>query len=277
MRAKIMAPLGAVAVLAACTLSSSPVQAQTGCPAPLAVAHRGDSSVAPEETAQAVVAALNGGANVVEMDVRWSRSAIAVLMHDATVNRTTTSTGYVSSYWLWQLRAMDAGAKFSPGYRGAKIITLGEAFRLIQPRAGVRALPELKGSLTDYQLAVVAKAITDNKMAGRVVVQSFSATLLQRFHKIAPTVPLALVTGAEPADPVAALKAAYASYWLPNAGTLTADHLAAAQAAGIKVWPWTADSPAEWDRLATLGVDGILTDQAAQYVGWATGRCGVAP
>jgi glycerophosphoryl diester phosphodiesterase len=245
-----------------------------GCPAPTVVAHRGESSLAPEETGPAIAAAVRSGSQIVEMDIRFTKSNVPVLLHDATVDRTTNGTGYVSSMWLWQVNALDSGTWFSTGYTGTKVATLITGLRLIRVKAGVLAIPELKTSPTSTQLGIIVKVIADAGMNGRVIVQSFSATDLNRFHAIAPTVPLALTTSAEPADPVAAVKAAHATYWLPAASNLTAEHLAAAQSAGIKVWPWTADTTVEWERLSTMGVDGVLTNRAAQYVGWAKAQCG---
>lgn len=270
---------GMAAIVAACGMSGAPAQATAGCPAPIAVAHRGESSLAPEESGPAMAAAVKAGAKVVEMDIRFTKNNVAVLVHDPKVDRTTNGTGYVSSYYYGDIIKLDSGSKFSSAYAGTRIITLGAALRLMSATPGVLAIPELKGSLTDSQLSIVANAVqsSTNGMAGRVVIQSFTPSILQRFHKIAPKVPLALTTDADPADPVTALKAAYATHWLPRSTNLTAEHLASAKAAGIKVWTWTVNTPAEWDRLTTMGVGGILTDKPAQYAGWATARCGVAP
>src|SRR5690349_4403615 len=96
--------VAAVFTIAALSLYSGPsAEARAGCPAPIAIAHRGESSLAPEETAPAMTAAVKGGAKVVEMDIQWTRSTVAVLMHDSTVNRTTTGRykGSVRGLWLW--------------------------------------------------------------------------------------------------------------------------------------------------------------------------------
>jgi glycerophosphoryl diester phosphodiesterase len=265
----------ALAAVAACT-SSAPVNAGTGCPAPIPVAHRGESSQAPEETGPAFVAAAKSGVKVIETDIRFTRSNVAVLFHDATVDRTTNGTGNVSNYYWSDLAKLDAGRWFSPAYTGTHPISFWQQLALLKPYSGVTVVPELKDYPTTAQLTNVSNAINTYSMASRTVVQSFYAADLTKFHAINPGVPLALTTSTTPADPVAALRAAGATYWLPNEDNITQAQVDAAHAAGVKVWPWTADTLADWDRLTTLGVDGILTNRAAQYAGWTMAKCGSA-
>jgi glycerophosphoryl diester phosphodiesterase len=207
-------------------------------------AHRGAASVAPEETLPAIVAAVKQGADYVDFDVRWTRSSVAVLMHDETVDRTTNGTGYVSSLYLSQLQALDAGSHFSPVYAGEKVPTLGAALRAMAPDPDVVALPELKGYVDAGKLGVYADAVSGHGMTGRVLT-----------------------------DPVASVRAAQATYWLPKASTLTAESVAAAQAAGITVIPWGTEDQASWEHLADLGVDALLTDRPGLYAGWRLSRC----
>jgi len=271
------AAVGSLTLLAAWFTTGSPTGSSTPSPVcPVAVAHRGASDIAPEETLTALVAAAKTGAAVVEWDIQWTRAGGAVLMHDATVDRTTNGTGAVSSLWWSELKLLDAGAWFDPAYSGLRIPDLKSALRALARHPGTKAIPELKGTLTDTQLRTLAGIINDprNDMAGRVIVQSFSADNLRRFHAVAPMVPLALTTATKPADPVAAVRAANADWWLPDAATLTAADVDAAHAAGIKVMPWTVDDPAGWERLTVMGVDGVLTNRPGQYTGWAAARCG---
>lgn len=252
--------------------SSSAGEAAGTCP--IAVAHRGESASAPEETGPAFVAAGKGGAKAIEMDIRFTRDNVPVLFHDPTVDRTTTSTGYVSSFYFYQINRMDAGHDFNPGYDGIHPYSLNNALWKIAPFSGIMVIPELKTNATTSQLTTVANTITARGMTSRTIVQSFYASYLLKFHAIAPTVKLALTTDTEPADPVAAVKAAKATYWLPNYLKLTPEHLLAAHAAGIKVFPWTVDDPAAWEKLTVLGVDGILTNRSSRFVGWSIARCG---
>jgi len=92
--------------------------------APLLVAHRGGSKLAPENTMAAFRAALEvWEADMLEMDVRLTRDGEVVVIHDATVDRTTDGTGAVASLSFEEIRGLDAGARFrdltgAPTYRG---------------------------------------------------------------------------------------------------------------------------------------------------------------
>lgn len=81
--------------------------------APLLFAHRGGSALAPENTLEAFTEAVERwGADVLEMDVRLTRDGALVVIHDATVNRTTDGQGAVRDHTLQELRRLDAGARF---------------------------------------------------------------------------------------------------------------------------------------------------------------------
>ena len=98
-----------------------------------AAAHRGDSKAAPENTLPAIVSAVKKGAHQIEFDVKLSKDGELVIMHDATVNRTTNGKGKVSELAFAELRALDAGSWFSPKFAGARIPTLREVLEAIPP------------------------------------------------------------------------------------------------------------------------------------------------
>jgi glycerophosphoryl diester phosphodiesterase len=103
----------------------------------IAVGHRGTVKHAPENTIAAHEAAIARGARLIEFDVRMTRDGHFVLMHDATVNRTTDGRGRVSELTLAEIRRLDAGGWFGPEFRGEKVPTLREALRNIYGRAAV--------------------------------------------------------------------------------------------------------------------------------------------
>src|SRR5262245_19840849 len=77
------------------------------------IAHRGDSAHFPENTIPSFDRAVELGADAIEFDLRVSRDGEVVIIHDPTVDRTTNGTGPVSSLTLAELRALDAGARFT--------------------------------------------------------------------------------------------------------------------------------------------------------------------
>src|SRR3954468_14197510 len=78
------------------------------------IAHRGDSAHFPENTLPSFDRALELGVDAIEFDLRVSRDGAIVIMHDPTVDRTTSGSGPVSAFTLAELKTFDAGARFSP-------------------------------------------------------------------------------------------------------------------------------------------------------------------
>src|SRR5687767_13229007 len=95
----------------------------------VAIAHRGFSSQAPENTLAAFDLALRNGFANIELDVQLTRDKVPVVLHDAKVERTTNGTGEVSNFNLADLRRLDAGSWFSPKYKGERIPTLEEVLK----------------------------------------------------------------------------------------------------------------------------------------------------
>ncbi len=100
-------------------------------------AHRGNSMHAPENTLAAIEQALEIGVDRVEVDLMVSADRELVVIHDATVDRTTDGSGAVAGMEFSRLRRLDAGSWKDPKYRGEKIPTLEEVFDLCRNRAMV--------------------------------------------------------------------------------------------------------------------------------------------
>ncbi|WP_108125264.1 glycerophosphodiester phosphodiesterase family protein [Saccharospirillum mangrovi] len=133
-RRSVLQAIMALPVLGICTNSPemmnplTPVQAlgiQIVC-------HRGANYFAPENTLAAARLVLEQGADYLELDVRESADGELVVMHDATVDRTTNGSGRVDELTLAQLSELDAGAWFSPRYRGERVPTLAQMIALCQ-------------------------------------------------------------------------------------------------------------------------------------------------
>ena len=110
-------------------------------------AHRGDAAAFPENTVSAIEAAARKGAAMVEIDVKRCKTGELVLMHDATVDRTTTGSGKVSSLTFDEIRALDAGVKKDAKFAGTKVPTFDEAIDCL-PKAGIWINVHCKGVVT---------------------------------------------------------------------------------------------------------------------------------
>jgi len=100
-------------------------------------AHRGASALAPENTLASFQAAVDLGCDWVETDLRLTGDGVPILLHDATVNRTTGGQGKVGSMSLAQVLRLDAGSWFDRRFRGARIAPLDEALQWARGRCGL--------------------------------------------------------------------------------------------------------------------------------------------
>lgn len=132
---------------------------------PLIIAHRGASGSAPENTIAALRKAVTEGADAVECDVRLTNDKQIVVIHDATLRRTTSGRGYVSDHPLETLRSFDAGSWFHRSFAGERIPTLKEVLECIDGRVGLNI--EIKS--------------VPNKTAAKDIVQS-CLTIIRKFR-----------------------------------------------------------------------------------------------
>jgi glycerophosphoryl diester phosphodiesterase len=106
---------------------------------PAVVAHRGYSAVAPENTLAAIAAAGRLDVDWIEIDVSTSRDGVPYVLHDVTVDRTTSGTGALAALDASEVDALDAGSWFSPAFAGQPVPRLAAVVEL-----GVPLLVELK-------------------------------------------------------------------------------------------------------------------------------------
>lgn len=146
------------------------------------IAHRGFSSVAPENTLPAYRLAAQNGFKWVECDVQYTSDGVAVLCHDSTINRTSSGTGTLSSYTLEQLREFDFGSWKSADYTGTPIPTL-EDFLMCCNRLGLNAVIDFSnvGTPSTIRLYAMFELITKCGMSGRVM---FLAAGASDFRKL---------------------------------------------------------------------------------------------
>ena len=139
----------------------------------MAIAHRGASAYAPENTLAAFGQALRLGCHAVEFDVRLSRDRVPVVIHDATVDRTTNGRGAVRNMSVAELQRLDAGAWFGPQFAGARVPTLDEALAAVA--APARCAIELKEVVEPAELIA---ALERSGTAERAVITSFEPGLV---------------------------------------------------------------------------------------------------
>lgn len=159
---------------------------------PLIVAHRGSSGRAPENTIAAFRQAITDGADMIELDVRMTKDLELVVLHDQSVNRTTTGKGKIWNLTLSQVQAFDAGSWFSSTFAGERIPTLRDVLHIIPSHVNLNIEVKTdgerrKGTIFDVSLLSL---IRETSFARRVIVSSFDNKFLQRFHGSDPNIRL---------------------------------------------------------------------------------------
>ncbi|MDX2290981.1 MULTISPECIES: glycerophosphodiester phosphodiesterase [Streptomyces] len=240
---------------------------------PDVIAHRGASSVAPENTLISGEIARRAGADWIENDVRPSRDGVPYVLHDAMLDRTTDGTGHIGKLTSAQIDALDAGSWFAPAYAGARVPTLAAQLADLRERGG-RLLLDITGTRGRKDIARIIQTVKEQRMMDRVLVQSFFPESLKYVHTLAPEVPMGLLRDKLDEDPVSVVKELGATAYNVSDRSLATrpEVVAELHAAGISVNVWTVNDPARWRALADLGVDGIITDRPTELAGWNTAR-----
>ncbi|HEX2218421.1 MAG TPA: glycerophosphodiester phosphodiesterase [Gemmatimonadales bacterium] len=236
----------------------------------LVIAHRGASAEAPENTLPAFETAVRRGADAIELDVRLTADGAPVVIHDATLDRTTNQSGPVSARTLAELRLADAGWGFTPDagrthpLRGgtARIPTLGEVLWAF-PKLTV--LVEIKEPAAQE---AVRRVLLQEDAADRCVVASEHQEALRAFEDppfargaSAPEISAlyrAVMLRRRPPEPryrFLSVPLRYRGLPVP-----TGRFVSAARANGCAVHVWTVDSPDTARRLWRRGVAGIVTN-----------------
>ncbi|MDQ2692146.1 MAG: glycerophosphodiester phosphodiesterase [Chloroflexota bacterium] len=165
----------------------------TSLPQPIIFAHRGASAHAPENTLPAFELAVMQNADAIELDVKLSADGQVVVVHDATVDRTTGRHGRVKDLSLAQLKSLDAGSFFSEQYRGTKIPTLEEVFEAVGRRTFINV--ELTNYTTprDQLVETVCRLVQKFGLQERIMFSSFFALNLSKARTYLPEVPRGLL------------------------------------------------------------------------------------
>jgi glycerophosphoryl diester phosphodiesterase len=251
--------------------------------------HRGARAMRPENTLPAFEYAIAAGVDALELDMAVTRDNVIVVSHDPEL-RAPICTGprdraVIHELTLAEVRQWDCGAKQNPGFPsqqvvpGTKMPTLEEVFALAPKGKFLFNIetkifpqrPEVAPAPEEFTRLVLA-AIRKHRLESRVVLQSFDFRTLHAMKKLAPEIKLSALYSGAPRDFVEIAKEAGASIVSPEFHLVTPEQVKAAHAAGIEVLPWTADTPADWERLVAARVDGIITDDPAGLIAFLKDR-----
>jgi glycerophosphoryl diester phosphodiesterase len=256
----------------------------------LNIGHRGASAYAPEHTFAAYDLALEQGADYIEIDLQMTADGVLVALHDKTLNRTADAPegvpewycrGLVSKKTLEQIKMCDAGSWFSPEYADEQIPTLEEIFDKYEdpdyegppvnyyietknPDAAPGMEEELLRLLEEHEL--IPEEGPAETESWQVLIQSFSAESLMTIHEAEPTLPLIQLFWAGTSKSIQRDLDAVSEYAVgigPYKKDVDAALVEAAHEHCLAVHPYTVNTEEEMNKLISLGVDGMFTNDPA--------------
>lgn len=223
----------------------------------IAIAHRGASGHAPENTRAAFDRAIEMGADMLETDVRVARDGHLVLFHDVLVDRTSNGQGPLADHTLAELRELDLGHWFAPPFAGERIVTLDEFAEVYVPRIPVCL--EIKDPLAAERLM---NAIATWGTTSSMHITSFSWNAL--LHATAthshPNLAFGFLSGTFDSALIQRCVQHGLDQVCPPARLLERGLVDEAHERGLVVRAWGVREPQDVDRLFATGADGATVN-----------------
>ena len=232
-------------------------------PYPRLCAHRGAGKLAPENTLTAMRVGHAHGYRMVEFDVKLAADNVAFLLHDATLERTTSGRGRADALLWRELSRLDAGGWHSAKYAGEMLPTFAAVARWARAH-GVACNVEIKptpGRERETGAAVALDAASLWRDADvPPLLSSFAEAALDAAREAVPGLPRALLLDELPADWPQRLARLGCVALDTNHGELTAEVVATAHRLGYRVCCYTPNEPTRVKELLAWGVDTVITD-----------------
>ncbi len=223
------------------------------------IAHRGASKEAPENTLASFSKALEIGVDWIEMDVHLSKDGIPVVLHDAFPGRTARgeTQGRITDLSLAQIKALDAGSWFNASFTQEKIPTLKETLSLDNGATGWM-IEIKKGHSFVKPLVSTILEVVGHQTPQRFRIGSSSPHIIEEIRTQDPGCPLiGIVEDFNMAALFEELNLPYLAIWYKLANPAWISRL---HEKGCKVWAFTVDDPKIAEFLASIGIDGIITN-----------------
>lgn len=227
------------------------------------IGHRGAAARAPENTLAGIRKAHELGVTWVELDAMLTRDGVPVLIHDETLERTTSGRGRVPDRTLAELKTLDAGAWFAPAFAGEPLPTLEEAVALLQ-ELNLNANIEIKPA-KGYAVAtgeIVAATLHRLWPADgpRLLLSSFARDALAAAQRTAPDIPRGLLAGRLPRDWHEAMQTLACTTLHLDHGKTSLVALQQLAGEGVPVLLYTVNTAERAQELLDAGAVAVFTD-----------------
>lgn len=232
-------------------------------------AHRGGSSLAPENTLAAFNKAAELGCEWIEIDVQLSLDKVPVVIHDQSVERCTNGSGVVSTMTLESLKSLDAGLWFGKEFQDERIPTLEETLTLAKNKS-LKVNIEIKLYPEDNVVLLcdkIKKVIIDLDVeSSQILFSSFDTNALKYMQNHQPEVRRGLLLETIPANALSLLAEIDAYSLHCNYVFLQEQQARWIKKNGYQLYCYTPNSPKQVSLHWGWGVDMMITDVPQAYI-----------
>lgn len=220
---------------------------------PFIIGHRGASGYEPENTLRSFQRALDMGVDMIELDVYRCASGEVVVIHDATLNRTTNGTGHVTQLPWHEIKKYDAG-------QGEHVPLLSQVFDLVNKRITINI--ELKDAQAVQPVAQLIHSYVNGKnwSYDNFIVSSFDHDALNEFRNYCPQVKIGAIFEKNTRRHIKRTQQAHAQFIVVHYTTVTKKLIMQAHACGLQVFAYTVNDRRMAKKLQKLHIDGIATN-----------------
>lgn len=265
--------------------------AMSAAPKILVHGHRGARAMRPENTLPAFEYAISIGADVLELDMAVTKDNVIVVSHDPYLEPPVCSPpegsavkkATIHELTLAQVKQWDCGKMRNPLFAkqtpvaGTRMPALDEVFEMAKAKSGTIQFnietksfadhPELTPPPEEFA-RLVLDLVRKHHLESRVYLQSFDFRTLHAMKKLAPEIRRVALWEGDDRSFVDIAKDADATIVSPAYRLVTPEKVKAAHEAGLEVVPWTANRPADWDKLIAAQVDAIISDDPAELIAY---------
>lgn len=231
-------------------------------PYPRLCAHRGFSSVAPENSMPAFGAAVGMGADEIEFDLWYTKDGEVVSIHDSTLERVSDGSGFIYDHTLAELEKLDFGAKFGEKFKGLKIVRFEEILKKFACHVvmNIHIKPDCTNDFEYEMLQKIIALIDKYDCRKYVYLASCEKGMLEKFRAIAPDIPKCfIVFSAETELVEKALKYGCSKIQFYK-NNFNPDIIEIAHSKGIRCNMFWSDDSEEAIKFLDMGIDTILTN-----------------
>jgi glycerophosphoryl diester phosphodiesterase len=241
---------------------------------PWIIGHRGYHAKYPENTLAAFEAAIEAGAVMIELDVMLSRDRKVVVIHDATLDRTTNGKGSVADLTLAELKQLDAGSWFDTQFANQQIPGLSEVLDLVNDRIYVNI--EIKSNVyeshhpPDAIEKQVVELLGQKELLDTCMISSFNVNILEQIAFMENPPATAFISkkpaGKKTVHMCSRLKV---FSWHPDYRIVKRNQVKQMHATGIRVFPYNVDTFEDFSKMKNLLVDGVITNDPLSAGEWS--------